>query len=65
MSRERNVKKTRPGFGKRGSARVKQIERKPASMGRLTQIFGRWWGTKEPKKTAKKGFGFKRQRLGT
>lgn len=61
MSRERNVKKTKPGFGKRGSVRVKQAERKPASVGRLAQIFGRWWGKKEPgRKVAQKGFGVRR-----
>ena len=61
MSKERTVEKTRPGFGKRGSERVKQAERKPASAGRLAQIFGRWWGKKEPrKKFAQKGFGVKR-----
>ncbi len=62
MSREQTVKKTRPGFGKRGSVRVKQVERKPSSAGRLTQMFGRWWGTKAPQKMAKKGFGFRRTR---
>ena len=61
MSRERSVEKTKPGFGKRGSARVKQAERKPAAVGRLAQIFGRWWGKKEPRsKVAQKGFGAKR-----
>ena len=65
MSREQTVKKTRPGFGKRGSVRVKQVERKPASTGRLTQMFGRWWGAKTPQKTAKKGFGVRRPRLET
>ena len=65
MSSEQNAKRTRPGFGKRGSVRVKQIERKPPSAGRLTQMFGRWWGTKPPQKMAKKGFGFRRTRLET
>jgi hypothetical protein len=38
MSGEREIKRRRPGFGKRGSARVKLAERKPSSMGHLTQI---------------------------
>ena len=64
MSGEREIKRRRPGFGKRGSARVKLAERKPSSMGHLTQICRRWWGKKELQgKMAKKGFGFKRSRL--
>jgi hypothetical protein len=61
MSRERNIAKTRPGFGKRGSVRVKQIVRAPASGGRLTQMFVRWWGKKDPpKRPAPKGLGARR-----
>jgi len=60
MSTERKIAK-RPGFGKRGSVRVKQIVRTPAPAGRLTQMFGRWWGKKEPaKRLAQKGFGIRR-----
>jgi hypothetical protein len=58
MSSQPTVKPTRPGFGKRGSVRVKPATRKPASAGRLTQMFGQWWGKKEaPKRPAQKGFG--------
>jgi hypothetical protein len=64
MSGEREIKRRRPGFGKRGSERLKLVERKPSSMGHLTQICRRWWGRKELQgKMAKKGFGFKRSRL--
>jgi hypothetical protein len=56
MSGEREIKRRMPGFGKRGSARVKLAERKPSSMGHLTQICRRWWGKKELQgKMAKKG----------
>ena len=64
MSAQRNAKR-RPGFGKRGSVKVKQTERKPSGSGRLTRMFGRWWGAKEPQKMAKKGFGFRRTRADT
>jgi hypothetical protein len=64
MSGEREIKRRRPGFGQRGSERVKVPEhKKPSSMGHLTQICRRWWGKKELQgKMAKKGFGFKRSR---
>jgi hypothetical protein len=61
MSSQPTVKPARPGFGKRGSVRVKPAVRKPESAGRLTQMFGRWWGKKEaPKRLAQKGFGSRR-----
>jgi hypothetical protein len=64
MSVEREIKRRRPGFGKRGSEKVKLVERKPSSMGHLTQICRRWWGKKELQgKTAKKGFGSAAKRL--
>ena len=64
MSGEREIKRRKPGFGKRGSERVKLVERKSSSMGHLTQICRRWWGKKDLHgKTAKKGFGAKRPRL--
>jgi hypothetical protein len=64
MSGEREIKRRRPGFGQRGIERVKLVERKPSSMGHLTQIWHRWWGKKEPQgKATKKGSGFKRSRL--
>jgi hypothetical protein len=62
MSRERKSKTATPSFGKRDAGSVKQAKREPASMGRLAQFFGRWWGRKvEPqKKHAKKASGVKR-----
>jgi hypothetical protein len=61
MSSQRTVKPTRPGFGKRGSVRVKPVVRKPDSVGRLTQMFSRWWGKKDaPKRHAQKGYGVRR-----
>ena len=64
MSMHRNATK-KPGFGKRGSVRVTQVERKPAASGRLARMFDRWWITKPTKKMAKKGFGFRRTEQGT
>ena len=66
MSGEREIKRRRPGFGKRGSARVKLADAAStaASMHAGDTICRRWWGKKELQgKMAKKGFGFKRSRL--
>ena len=61
MSGEQEIKRRKPGFGKRGSERVKPVERKSSSMGHLTQICRRWWGKKDPgRKVAQKGFGVRR-----
>jgi hypothetical protein len=61
MSKVAVVKRVKPGFGKRGSAKVKPVVRTPAPVTRWSQMFGRWIGKKEPpKRSAAKGFGSRR-----
>jgi hypothetical protein len=61
MSKAPVVKRVKPGFGKRGSAKVKQVVRKPAPVARWSQMFGRWMGKKEPaKRLAQRDLGGRR-----
>ena len=54
------MNKKKPEFGKRGSEKPEQAERKPSVMQRLKNAGSRWWGKDTQKKKPVRAKGFRR-----